>query len=47
MGLNKIRILKFEVFMEVIMKNVVFWDVMPCSLVDINGSTFYLIQGKE
>jgi hypothetical protein len=35
MVLNEIRIVIFDVLMEVIMKIIVFWDMMPCSLVDV------------
>jgi hypothetical protein len=33
---NSIQFVRFEVFMATSMKMAVFWDVVPCSLVDID-----------
>jgi hypothetical protein len=47
----KIFLLGFEVFTAVVMKSIIFWDVMPCSLFSCNrsfGGTYRLhLQGRR
>jgi hypothetical protein len=48
---NNENTVEFEVFTAVVMKSIIFWDVMPCSLLRCNrrfGGTYRLhLQGRR
>jgi hypothetical protein len=40
---NKLRIVRFEVFTAMTMKNIVFWDVAPCGVQSVTCLTGNLV----